>query len=189
MLLDYSATSPDAIICYKSRDMVLHVDSDAAYLTIPEEKICYAGHFYMSNWPSQSPIKPNPDRNFPIHTECKKIRNAVSSADEDETCGTFNNGKTATGMQTALITLDHEQPATPLKTDNSTIEGFVNSGMKPKRSKTWYMKSHWLRDKEVLAQLLVYWYKGTNNNTDYFTKHHPQLTIVKSVLDIYIPLI
>ena len=26
----------------------------------------------MSAWPSPSPIKPNPDRNGPIHTECKK---------------------------------------------------------------------------------------------------------------------
>ena len=45
-------------------------------------------------------------------------------------------------------------------------------GMKPKRSKTWDMKWHWLRDKEVIEQLRVYWYKLTNNDADYFTKHH-----------------
>ena len=63
-------------------------------------------------------------------------------------------------MQPALIILDHEQPATLLKTDNSMIEGYVNSGMKPKRSKTWDMKWHWLSDKEVLDQLRVYWGRG-----------------------------
>ena len=35
------------------------------------------------------------------------------------------------------------------------------------------MKWYWLRDKEVLKQLRVYWDKGTNNDADYFTKHHP----------------
>ena len=34
------------------------------------------------------------------------------------------------------------------------------------------MKWHLLRDKEVLEQLIVYWDKGTNNDTDYFTKYH-----------------
>ena len=78
-------------------------------------------------------------------------------------------------MKPDLITLDHKKPATPLKTDNSTTEGFVNSGMRPKRSKTWDMKWHWLRDKEVLEQLILYWDRGTNNDTDYLTKHHPPI--------------
>ena len=73
--------------------MVIHVNSDAAYITITEERSCYAGHFYLRNWPSTSPIKPNPDRNKPIHRKCKKIHNIVSSSDEAETCGTFNNRK------------------------------------------------------------------------------------------------
>ena len=74
-----------------------------------------------------------------------------------------------------LITLEHQQPATPLKLENSTTEGFLKSGMKPRRSKTWDMKWHWLRDKEVLDQLRVYWEKITNNNADYYTKHHPPI--------------
>ena len=113
--------------------MDLHVDSEAAYITMPEARSFYAGHFYLSDWPSPSPIKPNPNRNGHIHTECKTIRNGLSSAAESETCGTFNNGKKAIGIRSALISLDHKQPAIPLKTENSTTEGFVNSGMKPKR--------------------------------------------------------
>ena len=42
--------------------MVLHVDSSAEYLTILEARIFYAGNFYLSNWPSPSPIKPNPGK-------------------------------------------------------------------------------------------------------------------------------
>ena len=128
--------------------------------------------FYLSDWPSPSQIKPNTERNGPIHTECKIILNIVSYVGEAETCGTFNNRKTAIGMWLALIALDHKHSAIPFKTDNSTTEGFVKSRMKPKHSKTRDMKWHWLIDKEVLEQLRVYWYKGMINDADYFTKHH-----------------
>ena len=95
--------------------MVLHVDSEAVYLIMTESRICYPDHFYMSHWPSLSPIKPNPERDDTVHTECKTIRNVVSSSAEAETCGTFNNRKTAIGMRPALIELEHKQTATPPK--------------------------------------------------------------------------
>ena len=104
MRLEYATTYPNLIPRYKISDIVLHVDSDTTYITIPEARIFYAGHFYMSNWPSPSPIKPNPERNGPIHTECKTTHNVVSSADESETCGTFKNRKTDIDMRQVLIT-------------------------------------------------------------------------------------
>ena len=113
MLLDYATTYPNAIVHYKANNMFLHADSDAAHVTIPEARICYAGHFYMNYWPSPSPIKPNPKRNGPIHMEWETIRNDVSPTAESETYGTFNNRKTDIGMQPAWIKLDHGQPATP----------------------------------------------------------------------------
>ena len=36
MLLDYASTYPNAILRYKDSDMVLDVDSDATYLTMPK---------------------------------------------------------------------------------------------------------------------------------------------------------
>ena len=132
MLLDYAATYLNTILCYKASAMVLNVDSDAEYLTMPDSRNCYAGHFYLSDWPSPSPIKHNTEINVPIHTECKTIQNVVSSAEEAGTCGTFKNGKTDIDMRPALITSDHKQTAIPLKTDNSKTEGFLNLGMKSK---------------------------------------------------------
>ena len=155
--------------------MVLHVDSDAEYLTILEARSCYAGNFYISYWPSPKMIKPNPERNGTIYTELKTTRNIVSSAAEAELCGTSNNGKKAIGMKPYLIILDHKQPVTPLKTDNYTTERFVNSGMKPKRSKTWHMKWHWLRYKEMLEKLRVYWDIGEKNDADYFIRYYPPI--------------
>ena len=34
-LLNYAATHPHAAITYKASDMILHVDSDASYLSLP----------------------------------------------------------------------------------------------------------------------------------------------------------
>ena len=85
MLPDYVETYPNAIIRYKSSDVAIHVESDAAYLTMTEARICYAVHFYLIDWPSPSPIKTNPDRNGPIHTKCKKIYNVVSLEAKAET--------------------------------------------------------------------------------------------------------
>ena len=47
--LDYSATYPNAIIRYHASKMVLHIDSDAAYLVMTEYRSVYAGHFYLSD--------------------------------------------------------------------------------------------------------------------------------------------
>ena len=132
--------------------MVLHVDSYAAYITMTEARSCYDEHFYLRNWTSPRPEKLNLDRNSPIHKECKTIYNVVSSVEVAEKRGNFNNRKTDIFMPPALITLDHKQPEKTLKTNNSTAEGFVNSGMNPKRSKTWGMKWNWLRDKEVFEK-------------------------------------
>ena len=43
------------------------------------------------------------------------------------------------------------QPASPLKTDNSTTADLISSGMKPKCSKTREMRIHWLRNKYILS--------------------------------------
>ena len=45
-------------------------------------------------------------------------------------------------------------------------------GNETQTSKKWDMKWHWLIYKEVLNQLILYWGKGTNKDTEYFTKYH-----------------
>ena len=57
MLLDYAAIYPNAVIQYYARNMVLHVDSDAAYITILEAQSVYSGIFYLRDWPSPDPVK------------------------------------------------------------------------------------------------------------------------------------
>ena len=88
MLPDYAETYPNEVIHYKASNLVLHVNSGAVYLTMPESRSFYAGHFYIRAWTSPWPLKPTPKRNGPIHIECKKIHKILSSVAETETCGT-----------------------------------------------------------------------------------------------------
>jgi hypothetical protein len=173
MLLDYAATYPLAILRYHASDMILHADTDAAYLVLPNARSRYAGHYFLSNTPSAPPSTPSPSPNGAILTICKTIRNVMTSAAEAETAGVFGNGQEIIACRISLHALGHPQPATPLKTDNSTSNSFVHANIKQRRSKTWDMRWNWLRDKATHDQLRIYWDKGSNNNADYFTKHHP----------------
>ena len=44
--------------------------------------------------------------------------------------------------------------------------------MQLKKSKSWDMSLHWLRDRENHKQFKVQYKKGTEIPADYFTKHH-----------------
>ena len=102
---------------------------------MPEARSCYVGNFYLGDWPSPRPITHTPKINVPIQKYCKTVSNVVYSSEEAETCVDLNNNKTAICMRTDLISLEHKQQATPLKTDNSTTSGFVKSGMNQKFQK------------------------------------------------------
>ena len=183
MLLDYIHTYPQAKIRHNTSDMILYIDSDAAYLVLPGAKSCIAGYYHLGNQlhPKE---KANPMLNSAIHVKCKALRHAVSSAAEAETAALFHNAKTAIEIRRTLEALNHPQPPTPMKTDNSTALGFVRNLVNQKRSKSWDMRFHWLREKNN-KDLQVYWAPGKNNHADYYTKHHSP-TYHKQVRERYI---
>ncbi len=172
-LLDYCATYPNAVIRYYASDMILFVDSDAAYLVLPGAKSRISGHFFLSDQPPPAPATPSPRPNGPIMVICRTLRHVVNSVAEAETAGVFINANEAIPCRYILEALDHPQPATPLETDNSTTNSFCHSTMRQKRSKSWDMRYHWLRDKETQKIIRVYWKPGKLNRADYFSKHHP----------------
>ena len=172
MLLDYARTYPNAVLRFKRSDMILHVDSDAAYLVQPNARSRIAGYYFLSSYPPSPPATPKPEINAPILVECKTIRHVVASSAEAETGGLFINAQNIIPIRQALEALGHRQPATPLKTDNSTACNFVHKNMKQRRSKSWDMRYNWLRDKETQQLVRIFWEKGCLNDADYFTKHH-----------------
>ena len=171
MLLDYLATNPTAKIRYHASDMLLHVESDAAYLVAPNAKSRIAGYYYLGD----APEKKNENINGAILVECKYLKHVVASAAEAETGGLFHNCQNAIYIRKLLKILKHDQIPTPIKTDNSTAAAFVNEMIRQKRSKSWDMRYHWIRDQQLQNTIRVYWDKGQNNKADYFTKNHPPI--------------
>jgi hypothetical protein len=134
-LLDYAATHPDAILRYQRSDMVLHIHSDASYLSAPEARSRAGGHHFLSSRPADPTKAPSrqPTNNGSIHAECSVLRNVMASAAEAEIGALYINSQTAEVFRTTLIEMGHPQPPTPVQTDNSTAYGIVNSSIRQRR--------------------------------------------------------
>ena len=177
-LLHYAATHPDAVVGFKASDMVLHVESDASYLSETKARSRVAGYHYLSTTPTTPgkaplPDAPSPPLNGPINVVSKIMREVLSSAAETELGSLFYNGKEAVSKRITLEELGHLQPPTPVVADNSTASGIANDCVKQKRSKAMDMRFYWIRDHVRQGQFIVYWKRGSSNRADYFTKHHP----------------
>jgi hypothetical protein len=144
-LLDYAATHPDAVIRFRASNMILHVESNASYLSETKARSRIAGYHYLSDAPTDPtkaplPDAPSPPLNGPINVVCKIMREVLSSAAETELGGLFYNGKEAVPERITLEELGHQQPPTPMVTDNSTASGIANDCVKQKRSKAMDMR-------------------------------------------------
>jgi hypothetical protein len=175
-LLNYCATHPDAIIRYKASDMILHIVSDASYLSASESRSRLGGYFYLSNQPITMPpvsTDPPPPFNGPILVTASIIKAVLSSAAEAELGALFYNAKEGCVIRNILEDLGHKQPATPIQADNACAVGISNNTVKQKRSKAMDMRFYWIRDRVAQNQFVIYWRKGSDNDADYFTKQHP----------------
>jgi hypothetical protein len=166
--LDYLATHPDAKIRFHASEMILHIHSDASYLSVPKVRIRLGGLFYLGyNPPNENKL------NGSILSVASVIKNVVASATESEVGACFQNAQTAAPLRVTLLELGHEQPATTLRTVNPTDYGILNETNKQKRSKSMDMKYYWLQDRVRQKQFDVYWLPVKDNLADYHTKHHP----------------
>ena len=148
---------PNAAIHYSASDMVLHIDSDASYLSLPHARSCAAGHYFLSN-KSTNPHLPSstpPTPNGPIYTLCKRIRNFLDSAAESEIAALFYNGQETEVLRTTLLEMKHQQPPTPIKTDNSTASGIANKTVIPRKTRWMDMKYYWIRDRVIKQQFII----------------------------------
>eukprot|EP00984_Skeletonema_dohrnii_P011431 scaffold4568_cov78-Skeletonema_dohrnii-CCMP3373.AAC.1 len=165
-LLDYIAAQEEAVLTYSASEMILAVHSDASYLSEPKARSRAGGHFFLSN---NSDIPPN---NGAILNIAHIIKNVMSSATEAELAALYIMAREAVYIRIILEEMGHEQPPTPMQTDNSMAEGVINNKVQPKRTKAMDMRFHWLRDRECQQQFRFYWRPGRLNYADYWTKHH-----------------
>ena len=173
-LLNYAASHPNAVIRYTRSGMILHIHSDASYLSETEARSRAGGFFFLSDKSNPDDKNaPPPKLNGAIHIVSTIMGNVMSSATEAEVGALFHNAQDACTLRTALEFLGHPQPPTPIQTDNSCAEGIINDTVKQKRSKAIDMRFYWVRDRVRQNQFKIYWRKGESNLADYFTKHHP----------------
>jgi hypothetical protein len=78
-MLDYLATHPDARIRYHSSDMVLHIHSDASYLSVSNAWSRLGGLFFLGNKSPEQDIL-----NSSILNVAAVIKNMVPSAVESD---------------------------------------------------------------------------------------------------------
>jgi hypothetical protein len=96
----------------------------------------------------------------------------VASAAESEVGACFHNSQSGAPLRVTLTELDHTQPPTPLRTDNSTAFGILDETIKQKRSKAMDMRYPWLTDRVHQKKFDVYSRPRRENLGDYHTKHH-----------------
>ena len=167
-LLDYVATHPNAEIRYLASPMILHIHSDASYLTASKARSRAGGHFFLSsNKEKDAPY------NGPVHSLAKIIKNVMTSTAESELGGLFMNCQEAVPIRNTLEELGHKQPPTPTRTDNATAHGIIHGTCKPQKTKSMDMQFHWLKCRRTQRQFKVYWAPGKTNLGDFYTKHHP----------------
>jgi hypothetical protein len=166
-LLDYLATHPDATIRYHASDMILHIHSDASYLSVSNARSRLRGLSFLGN------KSPEQDKlNGSILNVASVIKNVVPSAAESEVGACFHKARSGSTLRVTLTELGHFQPLPPLRTDKSTAFGIFNDTIKHKRSKAMDMRYHWLTYRVRQKQFDVYWRPGRENLGDYHTKHH-----------------
>ena len=108
-LMDYVATDPDTYIRFHASDIILNIDSDAAYLVAPKAQSRVAGYFQLGSLPISTH---HPKLNGSVLVKCKTLWHDISSAAEAETGGIFHNAQVAIPISTLLHKLNHPQSST-----------------------------------------------------------------------------
>jgi hypothetical protein len=147
--------------------MILHIHSDASYLSVSNARIRLGGLFFCGDkLPQEDTL------NGSILNVASVIKNVVASTTESEVGACFQNAQSGAPLRVTLTEPGRIQPPTPLRTDDSTAFGILNEKIKQKKSKAMDMRYHWLTNRVRQKQFDVYWRPGRENICDYHTKHH-----------------
>jgi hypothetical protein len=165
--LDYLATHPDTTNRYQASYMILHIHSDASYLSVSNAQNRLGGLFFLGNKTPEQDTLSGSILNITI-----VIKSLITSKAESKVGACFHNAQSGAPLRATLTKMGHKQPPTPLRTDNSTAFGIMNATIKQKQSKVIDIRYHWLTDRVRERQFNIYVCPGRENLCDYQTKHH-----------------
>jgi hypothetical protein len=104
-ILDYLATHPDATIRYHASNMILHIHSNASYLSVSNARSRLGGLFFLGNKsPEQETL------NGSIFNVAAIIKNVVASAAESEVGACFHNAQSGAPLRVTLTELGNTTP-------------------------------------------------------------------------------
>ena len=167
--LDYMHTHPNAVIRFRSSDMILNVHSDASYLTASRARSRAGGYFFLGSLPKNGkPIKLNGN----VAITCAILKLVAASAAEAELGALFLNAQEARIIRLTLAEMGHPQPPTPIHVDNTTAVGIVNNTIKRQRSRAMEMRYFWLLDQQMQKYFNIQYHPGQENMGDYPSKAH-----------------
>ena len=138
--------------------MILHNHLDATNLVATEARSRVGGYTYCGNKTINTQII-----NGLILVIAKIIKHVMSSAAKAEVAALFINARAILPLQVTCKELGHPQPATPMRTDNSTASGIINGTFAQDRSKAMDMRFYWIVDRVKQGQFKVYWERGITN--------------------------
>jgi hypothetical protein len=131
-MLDYLATHPHATIRHHASGMILHIHSDASYVSVSNARSRLGGLFFLGNKsPKQETLSGS------ILNIAAVITNVVASASESEVGAGFHNTQSGAPLRFTLTEPGHTQPPTPLRRDKSTAYGIVNKTIKQNDQRQW----------------------------------------------------
>jgi hypothetical protein len=112
--------------------MILHMHSDASYLSVSNACSHLGGLFFCGDTP------PKEDTfNGSILNVVSVINSMVASADESDVGACFHNAQIGAPLRVTLTELGHTQPATQPRTKKATAFGILNETMKQKSPNEW----------------------------------------------------
>ena len=90
-ILDYIATYNKVCVQFYASNMVLNVDSDAAYLVLLKVKSRFIIYYFLSNHSNTNIL---PKLNGAILVECKEVKCVLTLSAEAKTARVFHNAQT-----------------------------------------------------------------------------------------------
>eukprot|EP00804_Cyclotella_cryptica_P030782 CCRYP_015048-RA/>CCRYP_015048-RA protein AED:0.45 eAED:0.45 QI:0/0/0/1/1/1/2/0/128 len=123
----------DAVITNHVSNIIIAAHSDASYLSKPNLR---RQPLFLS---SHADIPPN---NGTILNIAHIIKHVMASATEAELAALFITAHESVYIHIILQELGHQQPATPLQTDNDVADAVVNGKIQPKHIKAMDMCFH-----------------------------------------------
>jgi hypothetical protein len=101
-MLDYLATHQDATIRYHASGMILHIHSDASYLSVSKSRSHLGGLFCLGNKSAKQETLSGSILNV-----AAVIKNVVASAAESEVGACFHNAQSGAPLRVTLAELGH----------------------------------------------------------------------------------